>query len=83
MPTAIQLQFGYKFWQCERGFNVDVLMWIQFAFDVHQVNTNSIRIQTIHGYKTDYYFINSYTFCKLGFVNLAVSLPTNKLPCEH
>ena len=41
MPTAIQLQFGFKIlavWTRS--------MWIEFAFDAHWVNANSIHIQT-------------------------------------
>ena len=46
MGVARQQQFSYnlvsKFWLCEH----DWCGLIQFAFDAHQVNANSIRIQT-------------------------------------
>ena len=36
MPTAIQLQFGFKIWAAWMRS-----MWIKLAFNVHQVNANS------------------------------------------
>ena len=46
-PTAIQLQFSYKIWQCERnqrGFNL-YLMCIGWMRIQNQVNVNLICIQ--------------------------------------
>ena len=39
--VACQQQFGFKLWAVWTRS-----MWIEFAFDAHRVNANSIRIQT-------------------------------------
>ena len=77
MPTAIQLQFCFKIlavWMWS--------MWIEFTFDAHQVNVNSIRIQTESSVKRPYnacvLYVNQtvHTFSSsLGLLQCYLSSP--------